>query len=83
MQKLGDDSVTITLRMSLKDVERLDRFAEKQDRNRSQAARQILLFGLDIYEDWQKIGLVQAADFTIKLKEACRDFVQKRQPRLF
>jgi len=66
MQKIAEEVVQITVILSKQDRERLERIANRQRKGKeskiSDIGRTMLLFGMDVYEDFERIGLVRVAE---------------------
>lgn len=66
MQKIAEEVVQITVILSKQDRERLERIAKRQRKGKeskiSDIGRTMLLFGMDVYEDFERIGLVRVAE---------------------
>ncbi len=82
MQKIADEVVYMTVILPIKDRKRLERIAKRQSKGKesklSDIARTMLLFGMDVYEDFERAGLVRVAEvFTA----AGEQFKEMRRPR--
>jgi hypothetical protein len=72
MQKIADETVMISVYIPKETREKLDRIAARQKPGKeskiSDVARTMLLFGLDVYEDFERIGLVRVVEVFTKAK---------------
>lgn len=66
MQKIAEETVNVTVVLSKQDRERLERIARRQNRGKesklSDVARNMLVFGIDVYEDFERTGLVRVVE---------------------
>lgn len=66
MQKIADEIVQVSVLLPKKDRERLERIAKRQSKGKeaalSDVARNMLLFGIDVYEDFERTGLVRVVE---------------------
>lgn len=73
MQKIADETVMISVYIPKETREKLDRIAARQKAGKeskiSDVARNMLLFGVDVYEDMERIGLVRVAEAFTKAKK--------------
>lgn len=82
MQKIAEESSTIGVLISKKDRERLERIAKRQSKGKeaklADISRTMLLFGLDVYEDFERVGLVRVVEV---FQAARREFAKCRGPK--
>lgn len=82
MQRIADEIVHVSVLLPKKDRERLERIAGRQKKGKESAlsdvARNMLLFGMDVYEDFEKIGMVRVVEV---FSEAKRKIDEIRSPR--
>ena len=66
MQKIAEETVNVTVVLSKQDRERLERIAKRQRKGKesklSDGARNMLVFGIDVYEDFERTGLVRVVE---------------------
>lgn len=83
MQKIADEIVHVSVMLPRKDRERLERIAKRQSKGKesklSDVARTMLLFGMDVYEDFEKAGLVRVAEVFTAAGEQFKEFRRPRQ----
>lgn len=81
MQKIAEEAVQITVILSKQDRERLERIARRQSKGKesklSDVARNMLVFGIDVYEDFERTGLVRVVEV---FQAARREFEEIRGP---
>lgn len=63
-----------------KQIDRIDGIAERFKITRSEATRRLLEVGLDVYETYEKLGVVKLSEIVKRSREACAKSVQ---PSLF
>ena len=82
MQKIAEEMIFVGVLLPKKDRERLERIAKRQSKKSesklSDVARTMLLFGMDVYEDFERIGLVRVAQVFSQARE---EFKEIRAPR--
>lgn len=67
MQKIGGP-IVITVPEDLK--ARIDAISKKYDLSRAEAARRIMTLGIEVFEDFERIGIPQVAEMVKKAKKA-------------
>lgn len=82
MQKISEESVQITVVLSKDDRTRLERIAKRQSKGKesklSDIARNMLSFGIDVYEDFERTGLIRVVEV---FQEARQGFKEMRTPK--
>lgn len=81
MQKIAEETVNVAVILSKQDRERLERIARRQSKGKesklSDVARNMLVFGIDVYEDFERTGLVRVVEV---FQAARREFEEIRGP---
>ena len=80
MQKIGK---VVQITVSEEMDNRVKEIAEKHGVSRAKIYRNMTEFGLDVYNDLEKIGFGKLADITRKMKELVKNFRNERQLKLF
>ncbi len=80
MQRIGKK---IALTVTPVQEERVAKIAKRLNIPQAKVYRNMIDVGLDLYDDFEKIGAVKLMEFTEKTRKAGKDFIAKRQPRLF
>lgn len=81
MQKIAEETSHLSVMLSKTDRERLERIANRQSKGKesklSDVARNMLVFGIDVYEDFERAGLVRVVEV---FQAARREFDEIRGP---
>jgi metal-responsive CopG/Arc/MetJ family transcriptional regulator len=75
MQRIGEQ-INVTIPEDLK--EKIDQVAKRHDYSRSEATRKLLELGVEIYTEFESIGVPQLIEMINKGKKAIRDLKQRR-----
>ena len=67
------DGPKVHMQFEEKDLERLQKIMKRHKLNRSQAIRNMVSLGLDVYEDLSKLGVPQAVAVFDGLKNRIKD----------
>lgn len=62
-------------------IQELDRIAERTGRSRSDTIRTIVGFGLDVYRDFERIGIVRLAEIFVRAEDAIREKIPEIEER--
>lgn len=77
MQKIADEIVNLSIYLSKEDKKRLEKIAARQKKGKesklSDIGRTMLLFGMDVYEDFERIGIVRVAEVFTKAKDVFKE----------
>lgn len=83
MQRIADEIVHVSVLLPKKDRERLERIAKRQKKGKESAlsdvARNMLLFGMDVYEDFEKTGMVRVVEVFTEAKQKIEELRHPRQ----
>ena len=73
MKKQNDEMVKVIFMMNEKLVKDLNRISKRMNWNRSQTARAMLMFGVDVYKDFERIGIVRLSEILTRADMAVKE----------
>jgi len=69
---------TLTIRLTTKEMERIEKMAKKIGLTKTQTARNLILVGLEDAEFYNKLGLFDMAKAILKLREKALGYKYKK-----
>ncbi len=80
MQRIGKQ-----IRITVTDLqeERIERIAKRHNLPKAQVYRNMIDAGLDLYDEFESVGVVQMLDFVERVKGLASDIKRIKQPSLF
>ncbi len=80
MQRIGK-----VVRLTVTDIQRqrIEMIAKKHNVSKACAYRNMINAGLDLHDDFEKVGAFKIVDFVGKVQEMSKDWISRRQLKLF
>ena len=80
MQRIGKQ---IALTVTEEQQEKVAKIAKRHNLKRAQVYRKMMDLGLGVYDNLEKVGVVKMGEITEKAEKMTKDFVSKKQRKLF
>jgi ATP-dependent protease HslVU (ClpYQ) ATPase subunit len=80
MQKIG---LQIRITVTELQEERIAKIAKRLNFSKARVYRNMIDVGLDLYDEFEKVGVWKLVEVTAKVKKLTKEFIGRRQARLF
>ncbi len=81
MKGIRKDGIQISLYITRRQKEEIERIALKRDMSQHHIIRMMLELGIDCHKDLERIGLIKAIDFSYYVKHAVKEKIASNGPK--